>query len=96
MLGDVIVRPIITERSMDEAALGKFTFQVVDNADKKTIKKAVEKRFKVNVKSVSTVVVKGKKRRAGIRRVEKVTSNWKKAVVRVAQGQKIDLFEIGG
>ncbi|RJQ38709.1 50S ribosomal protein L23, partial [Candidatus Microgenomates bacterium] len=56
--------------------------------------KAVEKKFKVNVLSVSTHIVKGKNRRVGARRAEVRLSNWKKAIVQVAKGQKIDLFDV--
>lgn len=94
-LEDVIIKPIITEKSMNEAAKGKFTFMVSKNADKKMIKRAVEEKFKVKVLSVATSILKGKKIKVGLRRMEKAKSSYKKAVVRLPAGQKIDLFEVG-
>lgn len=91
---DVIIKPIITEKSMQDATAGKFTFKVLKAADKKTIKRAVEEKFKVNVLDISTLIIKGKKRRAGVRRVEVLQSPYKKAVVTLKPGQKIDLFDM--
>jgi len=92
----ILISPVITEKSMSNAGKGKYTFKVVDGADKLSIKKEVEKRFNVNVLAVTTVVVKGKIKRSGKKRMQKRTSNWKKAVVALKAGQKIDLFELGG
>lgn len=92
-IGSVIVRPIVTEKAMKEASLGRYTFRVLLEADKPTIRKAVEESFKVNVKAVETTIVKGKKRRVGRRRTHTTLSPWKKAIVRLSEGQKIDLFE---
>lgn len=92
----LIIRPIITEKSMQDAGRGKFTFHVAMSADKNEIRKAIEKKFKVNILSVSTLKVKGKTRRAGVRRTKFQTPSWKKAIVKLKEGQKIDLFEIGG
>ncbi|MDP3758652.1 MAG: 50S ribosomal protein L23 [Candidatus Daviesbacteria bacterium] len=91
----VLKRPIITEKSMNQAGLGKFTFEVVSRADKKNIKQAIEEKFKVTVISVATNIVKGKTARVGKRRAEITKSSWKKAIVGLAKGQKIDLFEQG-
>lgn len=89
----VIISPIISEKSMRDAGKSRFTFIVAKHADKKTIKKAVEKDFKVTVVSVSTTIVKGRTRRGGTRREEQILSSWKKAVVTVKDGQKIDIFD---
>lgn len=94
-LGTIIIKPIITEKSTDEASKKRFTFMVLKSADKKKIKKAVEEKFKVNVESVSTSMMKGKKTKAGGRRKEIKKSDWKKAVVQIAKDQKIDLFDVG-
>lgn len=91
---NIIIKPIITEKSMQNAAAGKFTFRVLKIADKKTIKRAIEKKFKVNILNVSTLIIKGRKRRAGVRRIEVLQSPYKKAVVTVKPGQKIDLFDV--
>ncbi len=91
---DVIIAPIISEKSMKEAMNGRFTFKVAKNAGKEDIKKAVEDKFKVNVVSVSTMTVKGKTRRFGTRRIETALSVWKKAITQLKTGEKIDLFEV--
>lgn len=92
---DVIIRPLITEKSMSDVQAGKFTFQVAKFCNKYDIKKAIENTFKVKVVSISTGIIKGRKRRSGTRRVEVVKSPFKKAVVKLAKGQKIDMFEAG-
>lgn len=91
---NIIVKPIITEKSMQDATAGKFTFKVLKAADKKTIKRAIEEKFKVNILNVSTLIIKGRKRRVGVRRVEVLQSAYKKAVVTLKPGQKIDLFDM--
>ena len=93
---DTIIAPIISEKSMNDAGLGKFTFRVERSSNKSMIKKEVEAKFKVNVIKVSTMVVKGKSKKTGKRRVETKTADWKKALVVLKKGQKIDLFEAGG
>lgn len=92
---DVVIRPIITEKSMKDAGVGKFTFQTAVFANKTEIKKAIEQEFKVHVISVATSVTKGKKRRQGKRRTEVAISPLKKAVVGLKTGEKIDLFDVG-
>lgn len=93
---DIILAPIITEKSMKDAKSNKFTFKVSVHANKKVIKIAIEDKFKVNVLDVATMIVKGKKKLSSARRVEILQSPWKKAVAKVAPGQKISLFDIGG
>lgn len=96
-LSQVIKKPLITEKSMRLAAENKYTFLVVKEANKKLIKKAVEKFFKVDVKSVRTIKIKGKKIKVGrFRRKEKKMPDIKKAIVKLTEGQKIDVFEAGG
>jgi len=93
---DVIVAPIITEKSMQDAAKGRFTFRVAKDADKSIIKRAVEEKFKVEVLRTFVSVVKGKRGRVGIKRVEINVQAWKKATVKLAKDQKISLFDAGG
>lgn len=95
-MNNVIIKPIITEQSMAAAQRGKFTFLVDRFAAKLAIKRAVEDMFTVNVKGLSITVIKGKTKRVGKRRTEKVITSAKKAVVQLAAGQKIGLFELGG
>jgi large subunit ribosomal protein L23 len=92
----IIIKPIITEQSMAAVNKGKFTFAVRIDADKKEIKGDIEKTFSVNVVGISTLVVKGKTKRVGTRRTEITQSSYKKAIVQLATGQKIGLFELGG
>ena len=93
---NVIISPLITEKSMIDAGNGKFSFRVVKSSNKNEIKKEVEKRFGVNVISISTSILKGKTQRVGTRRTERAVSDTKKAIVTVKKGQKIVLFELGG
>lgn len=94
--GSIIVRPIISEKSMREAENGKFTFHVAKHARKNVIKKVIEGQFNVSVIDLSTTIVKGKRKRIGARRVEVPMSAWKKAVATLKSGQKIDLFDLTG
>ena len=92
---DVVIRPIITEKSMTLAGKDKYTFAVAKSANKEQIKEAVEKLFKVIVMSVATIVEKGGSIRTGMKRVEVTKQPWKKAIVTVKKGEKIGVFEIG-
>ena len=80
---DIIIKPVITEKSMDELQNGKYTFKVAKNANKIEIKKAVEALFGVEVAKVNTLNVNGKAKRVG--RFEGRTSDWKKAVVTLTE-----------
>jgi large subunit ribosomal protein L23 len=91
----VIVRPIVSEKSMDHTHRGKYTFQVHGNANKLQVKQAVEELFKVDVVHVNVLTTKAKQkvRGRGRGRIIGWTSPWKKAVVTLAAGQKIEFFE---
>jgi len=91
---DVILTPVITERSMQMIKSGKYTFKVAKNSDKRKIKKAVKDKFGVDAVSVATIIVKPRKK--NINRHEITVSAFKKAIVKIKSGQKIELFEIGG
>ena len=89
---DIIIKPVITERSMDNLQLGKYTFEVAKDANKSEIKKAVETLFNVKVAKVNTLNVDGKLKRMG--RFEGKTASWKKAVVTLtADSKAIEFFE---
>lgn len=90
---DIIIKPIITEASMDCLRQGKYTFKVAKDANKIEIAKAVEALFKgVKVAKVNTVSVRGRKKRMG--RNEGYTSDWKKAIVTLKEGSKtIEFFD---
>ena len=90
---DIIIRPIITERSMTSVAEKKYVFEVAPNAGKIEIKKAVEEIFGVKVASVNTVTVPGKEKRMGAARPG-MTKTWKKAYVQLtADSKTIEFFE---
>ena len=78
---EIIIAPVVTEKSNDELQEGKYTFKVNKKATKVEIAKAVEKLFEVKVLNVNTITVKGKEKRVG-RSVGK-TSDWKKAIVTI-------------
>lgn len=78
---EVIIKPIVTEKSNDEMQFGKYTFKVNKKATKVDIRRACEKLFNVKVLNVNTMTVKGKTKRVG-RYVGK-TSDWKKAIVTI-------------
>lgn len=89
---DIIIRPIITEASMDGTSMKKYTFEVDKSANKIEIAKAVETLFKVEVAKVNTCHVKGKLRRQG--KFEGYTASWKKAVVTLTEDSKtIEFFD---
>lgn len=89
----VLIQPLITEKTMDSASKGRYGFKVNIKSDKKQIVKEIENTFKVNVISIRTVIVKGKTKRHARRQTTKRLSNWKKAIVQLKPDQKIDLFE---
>lgn len=91
-LTQVLIRPIITEKSLNQTSQGWYTFMVQEKAVKNEIKQAVEKMFKVNVLAVKTLINKGKTIKSGKKRMVTSQSNWKKAFVKLAKEQKIDLF----
>ena len=92
---EIIIRPVISEKSMDESGRGKYTFAVHDEANKIQIKAAVEELFKVNVTGVNVLTTKAKEKRRGTKRgrISGYTTPWRKATVTVAAGQKIEFFE---
>ena len=89
---DIIIAPIITEKSMSTVADKKYTFKVAKDAGKIELKKAVEELFSVEVVKVNTVSVRGQLRRMG--RYQGYTPAWKKAVVTLsAKSKPIEFFE---
>ena len=95
---DIVLRPVISEKSIDESGRGKYTFAVHENANKIQIKAAIEELYKkeaVTVVAVNVLTTKAKEKRRGTRRGRIVghTTAWRKAVVTLAPGQKIEFFE---
>ena len=91
----IILRPVISEKSMDQSTVNKYTFAVADDANKMQIKDAVEELFKVTVVNVNVLTTKRKEKSRNRRRGRQVgyTSPWKKAVVTVKAGDSIEFFE---
>ncbi len=89
---DIIRRPVQSEKSMRQKEQhNQLSFEVAPNANRVEIKNAVEKIFNARVKSVKTMRVKGKATRRG--RILGKKRDWKKAIVRLMPGQRIDFFE---
>ena len=89
---DIILAPVITEKSVSVMGDKKYTFRVANGSNKIEIAKAVEEIFGVKVAKVNTISMKGKKRRMG--RYEGYTSDWKKAVVTLkADSKGIEFFD---
>ncbi len=87
----VIVRPVVSEKSYALIAEGKYTFRVNDRAHKTQIAAAVEEIFDVGVASVHTAKVRAKPKRRG--QTKGRTRGWKKAIVELSPGERIELFE---
>jgi large subunit ribosomal protein L23 len=95
-LTQIIKKPVITEKTIKAMQDGCYVFVVDKRANKHQIKEAVEKIFEVKVEGVRTIKIKGKKRRVGRLRGEVSLPSFKKAVVKLKKGQKIDLLEMKG
>jgi len=91
---EVLKKPIFSEKSLKEVTKGRYTFEVAKEANKKQIAKAVEKEFKVDVLSVRTSVLKGKRVRIRGTNRDKTGKIIKKAVVQLKKDQKISAFEV--
>lgn|SRR5258708_7663481 len=91
----IIIRPIITEKSMSDSSKGRYTFVVAEQAEKQAIRKAIEQKFNVKVMSIKTRITKGRKHRVGKLRQEVLLASIKKATVNVQKGQTIALFDVG-
>ena len=87
---EVIIRPVVSERSFDLMSEGKYTFEVAAKAPKEEIAAAVEKLFNVHVTKVNTMWVRATKTR--VRYQAGMTRTWKKALVTLAPGEQIEIF----
>ena len=91
---DIIVKPVISEKSMDLARNRKYVFKVLKNSSKPEIKKAVEEVFKVKVRDVNTINMPAKKKRLGMSRPEGTSPAWKKAIVTLTpESNTIEFFD---
>jgi large subunit ribosomal protein L23 len=91
---DIIIKPLVTEKSTNDAALGRYTFVVAKTATKPQIREACEKLFDVKVTSVNILNYSGKLKR--LRYVEGRTPSWKKAVVTIDTDPQPEIFQIKG
>ena len=90
---DVIIRPVITEQSMEDMDIKKYVFEVAKDANKVEIAKAIEEIFGVTVIKVTTLHVRGKEKRVGAN-PSGTSKSWKKAVVKLsADSKNIEIFE---
>ena len=90
----ILIAPVITEKSMREASMGRFTFVVAKDSTKSEIGHAVKEAFKVDAVKIQTLIVPSKEKRIFRKREKAVASAWKKAIITVKSGQKIDLFDV--
>ena len=91
---DIVIRPIITEQSMEDLDIKKYAFEVAKDANKIEIKKAIEEIFGVKVESVHTITVRSKAKRLSAGRPEGTVPGYKKAIVKLAEGSKsIEFFD---
>ena len=90
---NIIKRPVISEKSTALAEVAnRYVFEVAADSTKPEIKDAVEQLFKVKVKAVRTIMMHGKKKKSG--RFEFKRANWKKAIITLGEGQRIELFQV--
>lgn len=87
---DIIIRPVVSEKSYDLIGQNRYTFEVAKTANKTQIAQAIEEIFGVTVTGVNTMNVTGKPRR--VRWVKGKTRSWKKAIVTLKAGDSIDIF----
>ncbi len=92
-MNNIFIKPLITEKSMQDASIGRYTFEVNIDANKNQIRTSAKNTFGVDVVSVKTITLKGTSKRVGKKRLTAKTSSWKKAIIQVKPGQKIDLFD---
>lgn len=88
---EIIVRPLITEKNTNLMLFNKYSFEVLRSASKPEIKRAIETLFNVSVEKVHTMNVRGKLKRRG--REMGYTREWKKAIVTLVPGDRIEIFE---
>jgi len=89
----IVKRPLITEKAAVFAQNNEYVFEVEKQSTKPQIKAEIEKIFNVKVKNVKTIMLPGKTKRVGRARREVKKSDWKKAIVKLEKGQKIDLLQ---
>ena len=92
----IILQPIVTEKSMEQSeTMGKYHFRVHPDANKVEVRRAIEILFDVKVTDVNTMMVRGKSRRRSYRYRTGKTARWKKAIVTLQPGERIEIIEAG-
>ena len=93
-MNTIVIRPLITEKTLNLASRGWYTFEVALDASKPAIAEAVTMAYKVKAVDVRTLSMHGKMRKVGklMKHVKK--ADWKKAIVKLEKGQKIEVFEV--
>jgi len=91
-----IVKPLITEKTMQASLSGWYTFQADISAQKNCVRKEIETLYGVTVVAIRSRIMHGKVRRVGRKGIAIQKSDWKKASVRLKSGQTIDAFQVGG
>lgn len=91
-INNTIIKPILTEKSMLTSKSSNFTFKVSRNASKNNIKNEITRLYKVDVEDIKTMIMPGKPKRVLRTRLNTKTPKWKKAVIKLKEGQTIDLF----
>lgn len=95
MIQQLLIKPIITEKSISQTKKGFYTFAVNNFSRKGEIKKTIEDQFNVDVLAIRTIRMPGKTHRSGKTMKKVYLPSWKKAIVKLAKDQKITLFEVG-
>ena len=90
----MLIKPILTEKSLAMVKKGRYTFSVLPYANKTQIKMAAKKMFGVDVTAINTLRMPGKKYRTGKRGIKNLRAEWKKAILKLKPGQSIGLFEL--
>ena len=88
---DILITPVVSEKSYAEIENGKYSFRIHPDAHKTQVRQAVEELFDVKVDAVNIIQVRSKPKRRGL--IKGTRSGWKKAIVEVKAGEKIDIFE---
>ena len=88
---EVLIRPVISEKSYEGIAANQYTFQVHKNAHKTQVRQAVEELFDVKVERVNILKVQPKPKRRGLQKG--IRPGWKKAIVQLREGETIEIFE---
>ena len=91
-INNTIIKPLVSEKSMAASNNNEYTFKVRKNANKNLIKNEITRMYNVEVQDVRTMIMPGKPKRVLRTRLQTKTPQWKKAIIKLKEGQSIDLF----